>query len=112
MIVQKIELANPTADEAEGVIRALLKECVEGVSDREAQALELAVQWGIAEDWVTKGFAKARADRARAEVEARAAPKVEQPIKRRKVPSAAAKPEGGVGEDSGGAGGEGSPFLR
>jgi hypothetical protein len=73
MIVQKIELANPSADEAEGVIRALLKECVEGGSDREAEALELAAQWGIAEDWVTKGFAKARVDRARAEAEARAA---------------------------------------
>jgi hypothetical protein len=43
------------------VIRALLKECVEGVSDREREALELAEEWGIAESWVTKSFAEARA---------------------------------------------------
>ena len=46
---------------------------------------ELAGQCGIEESWVTKSFAKARADRATAEVEAKAAPKVERQIKRRKV---------------------------
>jgi hypothetical protein len=49
------------ADDAAGVIRALLKECVEGVSDCEREALELAEEWGIAESWVTESFGEARA---------------------------------------------------
>lgn len=48
-------------EEAERVIRALLKECVEGVSDREPEALSLAREWGRDESWVKESFSEARA---------------------------------------------------
>ncbi len=43
-------LAAATAEEANEVIHGLLKECVEGVSDREGEALTLASEWGIDEE--------------------------------------------------------------
>ena len=36
-----------TADEAESVIRAQIKDCVDGISDREAEALALAASGGL-----------------------------------------------------------------
>ncbi len=61
-VVEKIAAA--TADKAEGVIRALIKECVEGSSDREGEALALASEWGIDEQPVKVRFADARKARA------------------------------------------------
>ena len=53
-----------TADQAESVIRALIKERVEGVSDREAEAIELGNEFGIDESWIRQRFADAGAEAA------------------------------------------------
>ena len=47
-------------EEAEGVILALIKECAEGVSDREGEALALAREWKLDEDWIVESFVTAR----------------------------------------------------
>lgn len=46
-------------------INALIAECAEGVSDRKADALALADNWYALIDHVNKGFAEARAKRAK-----------------------------------------------
>lgn len=49
-----------SVEEAEGAIRELMRECVEGGADREDEALAVAGEWGIAPGWVREGFATAR----------------------------------------------------
>ena len=48
-----------SAEAAEAVIVALLKERVEGISDREAEALALAKEWELDEDWLKQRWARA-----------------------------------------------------
>jgi hypothetical protein len=66
-------LVNPDPEEAEGeeqyshaltAIRALIKDCAEGRSDREAEALALAKPWAGLAEIVKQEFAKARAKRS------------------------------------------------
>ena len=61
-VVEKIAEAKAvaTTDEAESVIRAQIKDCVDGISDREVEALALASEWGIEEQRVKERFADAR----------------------------------------------------
>jgi hypothetical protein len=85
------------AEAAEAAIRAWLKECAEGVSDCEADALAKAKEGGIAADWVEKSFATARKvwDEAReaARLEAAEARPKTPAIRRKVWGSGAAKPE-------------------
>ena len=53
-----------SADEAESVIRAKIKACVDDISDREAEAIKLGGEWGIEESWIKERFAKARKEAA------------------------------------------------
>ena len=62
MSVEKLEAAS--AEEAQRTILALIKECAEGVSDREEELLFLALSWDLDEEWLVQGFAGARRDRA------------------------------------------------
>jgi hypothetical protein len=81
------------AVEAEAAIRALLKECAEGRSDCEAEALAKADEAGFAEDWIRESFATARKVWAK--------PKPE-PVRRRRV-LGVPKAEGDFGKDLGAA---------
>jgi hypothetical protein len=54
-------------DTAMADIRELIKECAQGISDREAEALALAEPFEDLHDWVTDGFARARPKRPDAE---------------------------------------------
>jgi hypothetical protein len=49
-----------TFSEAQDEIARLLEECEAGISDREAEALQIAVAWQIDEDWVKAAFTAAR----------------------------------------------------
>ena len=78
------------AEAAEVAIRVLLKECAEGLSDRESEALAKAEEGGIAADWVEKSFATARKVWAEAETKQKAevlaeAARIVAPLRRRKV---------------------------
>jgi predicted P-loop ATPase len=71
-------LLNPAEESAEAVeeqrqyalafekIKALIKECADGVSDRKAEALGLAKRWPKLVEFTELGFAKARSDCAKA----------------------------------------------
>lgn len=59
MLAEKLEVAS--AEEAQRVILALIKECAEGVSDREGEAVWLVHQWDLDEAAIVQGFAEARA---------------------------------------------------
>ena len=61
------ELERQLLDAAITKIRGLIEECVQGVSDREAEALTLAADWEQLRGWVTDGFAKARPKKPDAE---------------------------------------------
>jgi putative DNA primase/helicase len=85
MLAEKLEVAS--AEEAQRVILALIKECAEGVSDREGEAVWLVHRWDLDEAAIVQGFAEARA----VFISARAQPNVApQPLKRRKLPSSSA----------------------
>ena len=84
-----------SAEDADRVIFDLIKECVEGVSDRQDEALALAWEWERDEVSVVRRFAEARKERKLficrptqlpVESEAVAQP---APLKRRKLPSSA-----------------------
>ena len=72
---------------ARELIAGLLKECREGVSDREAEALVVARPWGLDESWVKENFAVARSLARAKEITARldAADAKATPVKRRKA---------------------------
>ena len=92
-------LAQSDAHAAE-LIAKLVKECRDGVSDREAEAVSLAGLWTLDVDRVREGFASARRLRGEAKV-LPAGSKVEGGFKRRKVfddpPKSEAKARLGVG---------------
>ena len=72
---------------ARELIAGLLKECREGVSDREPEALVVAKPWGLDESWVKENFAVARSLARAKGITARldAADAKATPVKRRKV---------------------------
>ena len=72
---------------ARELIAGLLKECREGVSDREAEALVVARPWGLDESWVKENFAVARSLARAKEITARldAADAKATPVKRRRL---------------------------
>ena len=95
-VVEKIAVA--TADEADGVIRALIKDCVDGVSDREAEALALALKWGAQESRVKEGFARAREALARTKLLAKTKAKEPELFISPALPPGVARPATGVVE--------------
>lgn len=78
------------------LINKLVKECRDGVSDREAEAVSLAGLWTLDVDRVREGFASARKLRAEAEAPP-AVSKADEPIRRRKLsPDPSATPKSKV----------------
>jgi hypothetical protein len=82
---------------ARELIAGLIQECVEGISDREGEALALAQLWLLEESWVRESFAEARLVRGQRFILPKTQPsiepgaakveraKAEPPVRRRKV---------------------------
>ena len=77
-----VALLAETAEEARAIIAGWVKDCAEGKSDRELEALGLALVWSIDPVEVRKAFADARAIAKARAARARAAAIAREPLRR------------------------------